>query len=111
MSEKRTQEIIHCIRDLSDLLRPYVDKMRGSQSHPYILSWWSNMLTIASLLEYQEVPITQSQKQYLLKQLCGGMGSFSDFSLPEDELGESARNVNRKLSEKRECLFKLLEEK
>lgn len=109
-TDKNTKMIIQTIKDLAGVLRPYVDKTKGFESHPYILSWWCNLLTIASLLEYQEIPITKKQKVYLLKELLGGMGSFNDFSLFENEVGNKAINANKKLCELRAHLCRLFDQ-
>lgn len=66
------------------------------------------MLTVASLIEYQKVPITEDQKKYLIKEFFGGMGSFNGFSLSQDDVQEDAEDVNNKLREARICLFRML---
>lgn len=108
MAEK-TQELIQVIRTIACILHPYVDASRGRQSHPYILFWWGNMLTVAGLIEYQKVPITEEQKRYLLKEFLGGMGSFNDFSLNQEDVQKDAEEVNNRLREAKARLYRLLQ--
>ena len=76
--------------------------------NPYALAWWSILTTITELLQAQELDITEKQKEYILHQLCGGMGSFADFQLDENISGTNASDTNQSLKIARKKLYDIL---
>ncbi len=74
---------------------------------PYALAWWSSFQTTIALLDGLEA-LTPSQLDYLRHSLCGGMGSFGDFSLDEKRWGASAAKANRQLAQIRTSFYEAL---
>lgn len=71
----------------------------GKGPDPYALTWWTTLLTIASLLEAQDAPLSSKQLTYLESMLFRGMGSLNDLSF------QNADEINRLLRQKRSDLF------
>jgi hypothetical protein len=61
---------------------------------------------MATLLEYQDSPLTERQIEYLRSCLLGGMLSFSDFALSEKLSGRDARDANEELNRLRAELYR-----
>ena len=74
---------------------------------PYALAWWATFRTVIALLE-GEWALKKRHREYLLHSICGGMGSFQDFSLDEARWGESAVTANKELERIRSQLFDTL---
>lgn len=75
---------------------------------PYALSWWSMLSAIASLIEAQDSPISESQLRYLKTTLLGGMGSLNDLYFDSGVLGAVADSVNAALDQRRRELHSSL---
>jgi hypothetical protein len=117
-------EIVEGLRDLADELKPFTQEVTAGSRvwngrayvtaesrklNPYALAWWTALTSLADLIERQDSPLTQQQFEYLKKQLFGGMGSFSDFSLDRNQFGDSAPTANEKLDRKRTELYRLFQ--
>ena len=76
---------------------------------PYALAWWSSIQTAVALLDGLE-SLTTRQLDYLRTSFCGGMGSFTDFSLEASRWGDDAVSTNARLSAIRSSLFHTLED-
>lgn len=116
------KKVVSEIQDMAKKLRPFIEtkdsKIKSKLlkyfseleliPNPYALAWWSILTTITELLQAQESDITEKQKEYILHQLCGGMGSFADFQLDETISGTNASETNQKLNIARKKLYNLL---
>ena len=78
-----------------------------SEAHPdpYALAWWSTLNTLSDMIEYQDTELSPRQISYLERILFGGMGSLNDLWFDERQFGQTAREINNKLSYSREALF------
>ena len=76
---------------------------------PYALAWWSSIQTVVALLDGSE-SLTARQLDYLHSSFCGGMGSFSDFTLDTSHPGSDAEAANARLSSIRSSLFHALKD-
>ncbi len=74
---------------------------------PYALAWWSSFQTIIALLGDSET-LTERQRAYLRGTICGGMGSFADFSLDVKRWGASAAKANQQLDQIRTSFYEAL---
>src|SRR5262245_2205206 len=70
---------------------------------PSALAWWSTLKTAIALLD-EQTRLTRGQLRYLRDSLCGGMGSFNDFSLEESRWGDRAVSANGQLDRIRESI-------
>lgn len=117
-------EIVQGLRDLADELKPFTQEATAGsrvwngrayvaaeprELNPYALAWWTALTSLADLIERQDTPLSQQQFEYLKKQLFGGMGSFSDFSLDRKQFGDAAATANEKLDRKRSDLYMLFQ--
>lgn len=83
-------------------------KSQPKAADPYALAWWFTLNAIADLLQAQSDSPNELQVTYLEKLLFGGMGSFNDLYVDEETLGEGAKGINERLSQKRRLLFNSL---
>src|SRR5205809_5092254 len=72
---------------------------------PYALAWCSKLNTLADMIDYQDSELSPKQLSYLQRALFGGMGSLNDLWFDERQFGQTAREINNKLSYSREALF------
>ena len=86
----------------------YVRAAKTKKPDPYALAWWSTLNTMVGLLEGQGLEIAEEQKEYIRRELCGGMGSFSDFRLDASDWGKGAEEANKELDAARLRLSDLL---
>ena len=118
------KELIKELRNTGEILKPFIESYdAGSQRwdgstyikadktkkpDPYALAWWSKLRTMADMLEAQESEITEKQKEYIRHELCGGMGSLSDFCLDTEIPGNQAEEASKELHQATSQLFKML---
>jgi hypothetical protein len=115
-------QLIDLLKQTSAILEPFTQDVRQNalaydgtryapatpkSPEPYALAWWSSFQTTIALLDGLEA-LTPKQRDYLRHSLCGGMGSFGDFSLDEARLGASATKANRELTRIRASLYDTL---
>jgi hypothetical protein len=115
-------QLIDLLKQASAILEPFTRNVRAGtrvydgtryapaspqSPEPYALAWWSSFQTTIALLDGLET-LKPSQLDYLRHSLCGGMGSFGDFSLDEARLGASATKANRELNRIRASLYDTL---
>ena len=119
----KDKEFIEELRNTAEVLKPFVRAFeKGSlrwdgtayvkveeetKPDPYALAWWSALNTMVGLLEGQGSKITEEQKEFIRRELCGGMGSFSDFRLDASDWKE-AEKANKELAAARLRLSELL---
>ena len=120
----KKKAFIEELRSAGEILKPFIESHdAGSQKwdgstytkadktkkpDPYALAWWSTLRTMADMLEAQESEITEKQKEYIQHELCGGMGSLSDFCLDTEIPGKQAEEASKELHKATSRLFKLL---
>ena len=117
------RKLIDLLEQASAVLQPFTQDVRpGALAYdgtryapsppqspdPYALAWWSSFQTIIALLGGSGT-LTESQRAYLRRTICGGMGSFSDFSLDEKRWGASAAKANHQLAQIRTSFYEALD--
>ena len=115
-------QLIELLKQASQILEPFTQNTGAStlvhdgtryapalpqSPEPYALAWWSSFQAIIALFDGVDT-LTPSQLDYLRHSLCGGMGSFNDFSLDEARLGASATKANQQLTQIRASLHDTL---
>jgi hypothetical protein len=115
-------KLIDLLEQASAVLQPFTQDVRpgalaydGTRYAPsapqspdaYALAWWSSFQAIIALLGGFET-LTESQRDYLRRTICGGMGSFGDFSLDEKRWGASATKANHQLAQIRASFYEAL---
>jgi hypothetical protein len=70
----------------------------GSPSDIQAAKWWGILTTLAGMLDSQAMPLSAEQKKYIDHLLFSGMGSFNDFALDQNRLGNEAANANGELT-------------
>lgn len=70
---------------------------------PAAREWYAMFRVAATLLETQRSSLSEKQLLYLQRTFAGGMGSFQDFRLDEEEFG-----ANKQLEIERHALLELL---
>jgi hypothetical protein len=111
------------IRHMAELLEPYTkinlsthntdeaSKLIPVETAEYIAvvrAWWCSLLAMAELVSTQKEDIRGLQKDYILRELCGGMGSFADLQLDASISGNKVDKTNQELSKARERLYNIL---
>jgi hypothetical protein len=116
------KKVVSEIQYMANKLRPFIEtkdsKIKSKLlkyfeeleliPNPHALAWWSILTAITELLQAQESDITEKQKEYILHELCGAMGSFADFQLDENIFGTDATETNQKLNTVRKNLYSIL---
>jgi len=117
------KKMVSEIRYMAKLLEPYIDidivlnNANGISKHvpigtaeyiAVVRAWWSSLLAMAELIDGQKEIVTGAQKDYILRELCGAMGSFSDFQLDANISGTKASKTNQKLNKARKKLYDIL---
>jgi hypothetical protein len=115
-------QLIDLLNQASAVLQPFTRDVRpgalvydgtsysqSSTQSPdaYAIAWWFSFRNTVALLDSLET-LTPRQRDYLRHSLCGGMGSFSDFSLDEERWGVSAKTANQKLTQIRGLIYETL---
>ena len=116
------KQLIDLLKQASAVLQPFTQDVRpgalvydGTRYAPsspqspdaYALAWWFSFQTTIALLDGLET-LTESQRDYLRRTICGGMGSFADFSLDERRWGDSALKANHQLAQIRTSFYESL---
>lgn len=121
-------DLVALLRHIVELYAPFVDRPSrealrwngdryrhisegeadAARWDPDAAAWSATLRTMADMLELQTGELSEAQASYLRSVLCGGMGSFQDFSLDPGDGGEEARQVNARVDAFREHLFRLL---
>ncbi|MEK7747506.1 MAG: hypothetical protein AAB300_00295 [Nitrospirota bacterium] len=118
-----SKTLIDALRAASSILAPFSDPSSGlglrwngtayvpatsREADTYAAKWWMALVVVTEMLNVQDGPLTTAQKKYLEKLLCGGMGSFNDFFLDEDQWGEAGSAANAALNSARSNIYSAL---
>jgi hypothetical protein len=88
----------------------WVKGLPQQEPSPSAVGWLRTLNTLADILELQECPLSERQVAYIKDALFGGMGSLTDLKFDWHKFGDTAKTVNKRLSERTEELYTLFQD-
>jgi len=85
----------------------WVKGLPEQEPSPSAVGWLRTLNTLADILELQECSLSERQVAYIKDTLFGGMGSLTDLKFDSRKFGDTAKTINKRLSERTEELYTL----